>query len=499
MARAPAAVLEDPNAAPTTGYAAPLMPGGLFTLPPTRPCANVAYQVGKQLSMSDHVKISSAFDAFVADSSPNEECDALVIFRAPRDGSLPWRSKNPSDRTHVTARAERERTLYVSVTDASHLDELRRLFKRVELTPSFVGSKLLRAAQVEVTLAKLPELAEHPEVVAIVPNQKLHPIEPRVVDHRAASPDESKAGLTWGLNELGIPELWKRTKGEQINVAVLDTGVHGDHPCISGRVREFVVIDPLGRRIEASPSFDSGQHGTHVCGTIAGGKTKNGISIGVAPQANLLVAGVLLGNATLRTLIEGMSWAIENGAHIINMSLGFTYYEPMFVEVFNALIHDHDILPIVAIGNDNHGNSSSPGNASNALSVGAVREATRGKTDVASFSSGASLVFPGQDDSPVIKPDVVAPGVRVYSCIPPDKPQGEGFEYSYMDGTSMASPHVAGVAALLMAAHPSATVSEIATALKQTARHPGGDHNRPDNRWGYGIIQPQDALSALSS
>ena len=131
--------------------------------------------------------------------------------------------------------------------------------------------------------------------------------------------------------------------------------------------------------------------------------------------------------------------------------------------------------------------------------MGAVREATRGKTDVASFSSGASLVFPGQDDSPVIKPDVVAPGVRVYSCIPPEKPQGEGFEYSYMDGTSMASPHVAGVAALLMAAHPSATVSEIATALKQSARHPGGDHNRPDNRWGYGIIQPQDALSALSS
>ena len=129
----------------------------------------------------------------------------------------------------------------------------------------------------------------------------------------------------------------EENKGEQINVAVLDTGVHGDHPCISGRVREFVVIDPLGRRIEASPSFDSGQHGTHVCGTIAGGKTKNGISIGVAPQANLLVAGVLLGNATLRTLIEGMSWAIENGAHIINMSLGFTYYEPMFVEVFTPL------------------------------------------------------------------------------------------------------------------------------------------------------------------
>ena len=71
----------------------------------------------------------------------------------------------------------------------------------------------------------------------------------------------------------------------------------------------------------------------------------------------------------------------------------------------------------------------------------------------------------------------------MYSCIPPEKRLGGGFEYSYMDGTSMASPHVAGVAALLMAAHPNATVFDIATVLKATARHPGGDHNRPDNRW----------------
>ena len=303
----------------------------------------------------------------------------------------------------------------------------------------------------------------------------------------------------WGLKALGVRELWKTTKGEQINVAVLDTGVHGDHPCLSGRVKRFLVIDPLGRRIDASPSFDSGRHGTHVCGTIAGGTTKNGISIGVAPQANLLVAGVLFGNATLSTLIEAMSWAIENGAHIINMSFGLTYYEPMFFQVFKRVIDDFDVLPVVAVGNENHGNISSPGNASNALSVGAVRKATRGKTDVAFFSSGASLVFPGQSEPLVTKPDVVAPGVDVYSCIPPEPRQGGVSEYSYMDGTSMASPHVAGVAALLMAAHPNATVPHIATVLKETARHPGGHGSRPDNRWGYGMIRPEEALSALSS
>ena len=259
--------------------------------------------------MSDHRKISTAFDAFMADSGANDKRDALVIYRAPRDGTLPSEPKDPTKRLkYVKERADRQRTLYISFSDAYQSEALRRqINKRLELTTSSVGSNVLPVAQVEVTSRTLPALAEQPNVVAILPNQRIHPIEPRVVDYAAASRAESKAGRTWGIKALGVPELWNTTRGEQINVAVLDTGVHGDHPCLSGRVQKFLVIDPLGRRIDASPSFDSGRHGTHVCGTIAGGKTNDGVSIGVAPQANLLVAGVLLGQPTLRTLIEGMS------------------------------------------------------------------------------------------------------------------------------------------------------------------------------------------------
>jgi subtilisin family serine protease len=106
---------------------------------------------------------------------------------------------------------------------------------------------------------------------------------------------------------------------------------------LGGRVKDFIVVNPLGRRIKSSPTFDCATHGTHVCGTIAGGKAPGGVSIGVAPEATLFVAGVLAGDATLQSLMEGISWAVEKGADIINMSLGFTYYEPLFAEVFQML------------------------------------------------------------------------------------------------------------------------------------------------------------------
>jgi subtilisin family serine protease len=97
----------------------------------------------------------------------------------------------------------------------------------------------------------------------------------------------------------------------------------------------------------------------------------------------------------------------------------------------------------------------------------------------------------------VTKPEVVAPGVQVYSCIPPSEQPDGTYEYSYMNGTSMATPHVAGVVALLMGAKPDAPVRTIIEVLKNTAKHPKGNQFRPDNRWGFGLIQPVEALKAL--
>ncbi|HEU4710318.1 MAG TPA: S8 family serine peptidase [Pyrinomonadaceae bacterium] len=449
-------------------------------------------------------KISPAFEQYLADGRPNDKRDAIVIYRTPSVGEEPrvrgrWRAlKERLD--EVQMRAAAHGPIQEKLADSYKRAGAKHLAGDKQLQVAPIASNTLPVVTAQVTKRTLPELAARPEVVAILPNQKIHLIKPKEVNYERLGNAENKDKMTWGLKHLGIPEMWSKakTKGKGINVAVLDTGVYGDHPALANQLKDFIVMDPVGRRIKSTPAFDCGTHGTHVCGTIAGGKASGGISIGVAPEANLFVAAVLVGDGvTVKTLLDGIAWAIESGADIINMSLGFTYYEPLFVEVFKMLIEEYGVLPVVAIGNENHGNTSSPGNAHNAFSIGAIEKMPKSKVDVPFFSSGASLVFPGSPIALVTKPDVVAPGVQVYSCIPPEQTSDGTFEYSYMDGTSMATPHAAGVAALLMSAKPHAPVTEVIEAMKKTAKHPFGVDARPDNRWGYGMIQPLEAFHAL--
>lgn len=452
--------------------------------------------------MSIEGKISPAFEQYLAGSGPNDKRDAIVIYRAPGGEEPRVRGRMRALKARldfVRMRAAAQGPIQAKLAAGYRREGAKHLARDKELQVTSIGGDKLPVVAAQVTRKTLPALAAQPEVVAILPNQRIHLIKPKEVDYDALGRQESRDKLTWGLKQLGIPELWAeaKTKGKGVNVAVLDTGVHGEHPALAGRVKDFIVVDPLGRRVKSSPSFDCGSHGTHVCGTIAGGKGEGGVAIGVAPEASLFVAGVLVGDSTLHTLMEGITWAVERGADIINMSLGFTYYEPLFAEVFRMVIEQYGVLPVVSIGNENHGNTSSPGNAFNAFSVGAVEKMPRNKVDVPFFSSGASLVFPGASEALVTKPDVVAPGVQVFSCVPPERTAEGTFEYSYMDGTSMATPHVAGVAALLMSAKPQAPVTDLIEVMKQTAKHPVGVDARPDNRWGYGMIQPLTALQAL--
>lgn len=452
--------------------------------------------------MKADTKVSPTLLALLSESEASDRQDAIVIYRSepPAGPKLRGRLRDLDARLKsVEARAEAQQRTQAHLLEQYQQDGARRLSKpEPPLKTRDLGRGVLPVMAVEVSRKTLGALTDQPDVLAVMPNQRIALIKPNAVDFKSLTAGERKDALTWGLKQLEIPELWRTTRGAGIKVAVLDTGVHGDHPALAGRVEEFIIVDRLGRRIAAEPSFDADEHGTHVCGTIAGGLTADGVAIGVAPQASLLVAGVLIGRSTSAALIQGLAWAIERGADVINLSLGFTCYEPMFTGIFD-LVLDSGALPVVAIGNESHGNSSSPGSAYNALAVGAVERQTGGQLAIAPFSSGASLNFPGTPQSLVVKPDLAAPGAQVYSSIPPRKTTDGSFDYNYMDGTSMAAPHVSGVAALLLAAEPEVPLDLVIQVLKETACHPEGTGRRPDNRWGHGMVRPLEALKALQS
>jgi subtilisin family serine protease len=174
-----------------------------------------------------------------------------------------------------------------------------------------------------------------------------------------------------------------------------------------------------------------------------------GRSIGVAPEAKLASAIVIEGGNVIARILGGMDWAISQNVRVLSMSLGIRGFLDDFLDV-TKIIRAKNILPVFAVGNEGPGTSRSPGNYAQSLSIGAIDA----KAKIASFSSSQKFV---RTDDPIV-PDIVAPGVNVISAKP-----GGGFQA--MDGTSMATPHVAGLAALLMEAKPNATASEVESAL----------------------------------
>lgn len=310
---------------------------------------------------------------------------------------------------------------------------------------------------------------------------------------------DDRADVTYGLDLIGAPEVWERfgTVGEGATVAVLDSGVEGNHPDIE--VGTFQEFDERGEPVDSSPFDPSGQsHGTHVSGTIAGGDA-SGTAIGVAPGAELAVGAVLTNcgfggcSGTFEQIIAGIEWAVADAeADVISMSLGFGGKSDRMVEpIRNA--RAAGTLVVASAGNSGHGSSGSPGNVYDSLSVGAVDE----DRTVAKFSSGERVSKGDWNDPPdgwpdeYVVPTVTAPGVDVYSAQAPDG-------YGERSGTSMAAPHVAGVAALLVSAAPDADPTAIEHAIESTATKPDGKESSDrDIRYGSGVVDANAAVETL--
>ncbi|HEX6342206.1 S8 family peptidase [Umezawaea sp.] len=263
--------------------------------------------------------------------------------------------------------------------------------------------------------------------------------------------------------QVGAPAAWAAgLTGAGATVGVVDTGVQGDHPDLVGREvaeRDFT---------HEQDGVDHYGHGTHVAATIASHRAPYR---GVAPDARLLDAKVCdaEGSCPESVIIEGMRWAAEQGADVVNVSLGLTPtddVDPVEAAV-DALSASHGTLFVVSAGNSGRGGAGtvmSPGTAGSALTVGAVDR----DDSLAEFSSRGPRVPDG-----AVKPDITAPGVDVVAArastgwipgLPADQ------EHTSLSGTSMSSPHVAGAAALLAQRHPDWNGARLKSALTASAR-----------------------------
>ncbi|MCM2389790.1 S8 family serine peptidase [Streptomyces sp. CWNU-1] len=272
------------------------------------------------------------------------------------------------------------------------------------------------------------------------------------------------ATLERSTGQIGAPKAWQAGyQGKGVKIAVLDTGVDADHPDLKGRV---VAAQNFG---DSPDTRDRVGHGTHAASIAAGsGAHANGTHRGVAPQAEILNGKVLndLGRGTDSGIIAGMEWAVAQGADIVNLSLGgqdTQEIDPLEATV-NKLSAQTGVLFAVAAGNAGPNGIDSPGSADGAFTVGAVDRADR----LAGFSSTGPRVGGG-----AVKPDVAAPGVDISAAATGNGSSGSTPGYLSMSGTSMATPHVAGAAALLKQQHPGWKAKELRSALASSAKDTG--------------------------
>jgi len=253
----------------------------------------------------------------------------------------------------------------------------------------------------------------------------------------AADPAEKE--IPWGVKRVNASGAWNFTEGAGVKVAVIDTGMDYTHPDLKAN-----YAGGYNAIVSTMTPMDDHGHGTHVSGTIGAVRDSKGV-VGIAPRASLYAVKVIdkNGSGTYSNVISGIEWAVQNKMNVINMSLGGGGSVDAMVKVMTAA-NRAGVTIVCAAGNDS-GPVNYPAKYPESIAVSASDSAD----SIASFSSrGAEIAF-------------ISPGVNVYSTY-------KGGKYSTMSGTSMACPHVAGLAALAVAAGAK-TPAAVREALTKSA------------------------------
>lgn len=273
-----------------------------------------------------------------------------------------------------------------------------------------------------VQVVTVPKGQEKEKAKAYSANAKVAYAEPDYVAQALGTPDDPGFVNQWGMVRIQAPEAWDVTTGSnQVTIAILDTGVDLDHPDLVSKIISSVDFSNSGT------TDDVYGHGTHVAG-IAAAMTNNSIGVtGLSYRCTIMNVKVLDNNGmgAYSWIASGIIWAADNGARIINLSLGAPYASSALEDAVNYA-WSKGVVVVAAAGNNGNTAPSYPAYYTNCIAVAAA-DANDAR---ASWSNYGNWV------------DVAAPGVSIYSTLKDNS-------YGYLSGTSMASPHVAGLTALV--------------------------------------------------
>jgi len=327
----------------------------------------------------------------------------------------------------------------------------------------------------EQAAAVAASAAQGNDLLSVEAAQPVAALESSGQSHITTATNDTLRAQQWALNAVPFESAWTTTNGTGAVVAIVDTGVQSTHPDLAGQILPGYRYwhDSLGvpQQGAMDPAFDDNGHGTHVAGIVAAvANNATGVA-GAAPGVKILPVKVLnsQGSGWSDDVAQGINWAATHGADVISMSLGGSFSSAISTAVNNAVANG--VMVFAAAGNSGKGGSASyPGAEPNAIGVASITSSLVRS----SFSTTGAYV------------DVAAPGSSIQSTYPVST-------YTSLSGTSMATPYASAEGALLVAVHPTWSVSQLRDRLLTTANDLGTSGK--DVEYGCGLLDPVEAVS----